>query len=263
MSVTLAALDNGSQRPTDNLTFAQALGQTPGGSPSLGVVLSSLYNPSNYGNDVMSQTVTGKELEAFARWYYNSFVVPTTNSDLRYLFDTKFAAALLGLLHAKKTFNQPNYGTYPSSLYTQEIRPVTVYAQTGTKTETWIQNSVTAGWNASFWNIDLNTSNSGSGLGALNLQNHVEMMVFGFADFAASPKLFEAKFYENGTTPLGVKSHSLMFAKGNQNLVILDQAYSIIENQKYTADLNFSAAGESIPAVLGIQYVDQTYYQEE
>lgn len=265
MSVTLDALANGTANPNQSFTFRQMLsGIYSGNAPGIDVVVSGLYNKKNYSEAIYNQQLTGAELADFARWYYNSFVVPTTDSDLRYLFDAKFAVSLLGLLHSKHSFDQATYGSYPTGgIYTQEIRPVTVYASGGTKIETWISNNVTAGWNSSFWDINLKNSASGASDASINLQDNVEMMVFGMADFGASPKLFEAQFQENGSTPTGVKSHSLMFAKGNQNIVMFEQAISIPTNQNYTVDLNFSAAGESTPVAIGIQYVKQSYLQSE
>lgn len=259
MLSVLDVLSIGESNPSATMTLSQVLGNPS--QASLQNLLSSVYNPSVFGADIANQTITGAEAGSFAKFYYNNFVVPTQNdADLRSYFNGKFAASLMMLLHAKFAFGQGTYGQYGKAIQSQQIRPVTVYASTGAAVQNWYQSSVTAGWNEKFFDIDLTTSSTTADL---NLRENVEMIIFGFADFAASPKLFEVQFNENGSTPLGVKSHSLIFTPASQRLILLDQVYGIPKNTKYTIDCNFAAAGESQPVPLGIQFVTSVYSTQE
>lgn len=224
-------------------------------------ILSAIYNPSQFGSDILNQVLTGTELKSFAAWYYNNFVIPTNNVLLREFFDSKFANALLSLLHAKHSFNQGTYGVFgQGSIFAQQIRPVTVYASSGSAVENWLQSSVTAGWNSKIFNVALNTTSTTS---VLNLANNVEMFVMGFGDFNSSSKLFEVRPAENGTNPIGVRSHSLIRAPITEKIILFDQTIEIPMNGIYTFDGNYAASGASEPFLLGIQFVTQSYVNQE
>lgn len=251
----LNAVGIGTRVGSGTLKFADAIGTAPD------EVLSSMYNPSSFGSDIMNQVLTGNELKYFAAWYYNNFVIPTQDSLLRDFFDSKFANALLALLHAKHSFNQGTYGVFgKGSIFAQQIRPVTVYASGGTVVENWLQSNVTAGWNSKVFNVALNTTNT---TGALNLANNVEMLVLGFGDFNASSKLFEIRPAENGTNPIGVRSHTLIRSPITEKIILLDQTIEIPINGVYTFDGNYAAGGASEPFLSGIQFVTQTYVNQE
>lgn len=259
MSIVLDAVNvaaNAVANKKGTLTFAEIIGSH--GSPS--AVVSSIYNPANFGADILNQVLSPDEALSFASWYYNNFVIPTQNSLLRDFFDTKFPNALIMLLHAKHSFNQGIFGTFgKGSIHAQQIRPVTVYASGGTSVENWLQANVTAGWNSSIFNVDL----THSGSGVLNLANNVEMMVFGFGDFNASSKLYEVRPAENGTNPIGVRSHSLIRAPVSEKLILLDQVIGITKDSRFTFDGNYAASGASEPFLLGVQFVTSSYYNEE
>lgn len=260
-SQVYGALEIGSQNPSRSLSFVDALTNPVLGTPTVGAVASSMYNPTLFSESVMNQKLLGSELASFSRFYYNTFIVPTNDSDLRYLFENKFAQSLLMLLHAKITFNNAIFGTpVNGSFYAQPIRPVTWYASGGTAIETWIQASVVAGWTSKFFTIDLTYTNT---INVLNVKSHVEMINFGFADVAASPKLFEYQWTENGQVPIGVHSKPLIFVKDSNAIVLDEQAIAIASGKKYTIDVNFASAGESIPIPMGIQFVDTEYLRSE
>jgi hypothetical protein len=239
------------------VSFQQAIGAVV----SADEIVSSIYNPSNFGTEIQQQKLSPQELKSFSAWYYNNFVIPTQDSLLRDFFDTKFPNALLMLLHAKHSFNQGVFGTFgKGSIHAQQIRPVTVYASGGTSIENWLLSSVAAGWNSSIFNIDLtHTSITGS----LNLANNVEMLVFGFGDFNSSSKLYEVRPAENGTNPIGVRSHSLMRSPITEKIVLFDQVIGIPKDSKFTFDGNYAAAGASEPFLTGVQFVTSNYYNQE
>lgn len=260
-SQVYGALEVGGNNPHATLTFTQALTNPVLGTPSVDAIASTMYNPTLFSDAVKNQTLLGSELASFARFYYNTFMVPTNDSTLRYLYDNKFAQSLLMLLHAKQTFNNAVFGTFGNgSMYAQPIRPVTWYASTGTAEQNWLESSVTAGWNTKFWSVNLSYTNTATNL---NVKDHVEMIVFGFADFAASPKLFEYQFSENGQVPLGVHSKPLIQVKDSNAIVLDEQAIAIPNDKLYTIDVNFLAAGASIPVPQGIQFVDTIYLLSE
>lgn len=253
---TWGAIQRGALNPSGTFGVANALGVS-----NVDDLLSSVYNPTIFGADIQNQTLTGAELASFAKFYYNNFVVPTQNdADLRAYFDGKFPASLMMLLHAKFSFGQGKYGQYGASIQSTQIRPVTVFASGGSVVETWNTTVKSAGWSVAYFNIDLTTTSTTA---SLNLRDNVEMIIFGMADFSASPKAFEFQFNENGSTPLGVKSHSLVFTPASQRLILLDQVYGIPKNTKYTVDVNFSASGNAAVAPLGIQFVTQTLVTQE
>lgn len=254
-SYVLNAVDVGSKAGNGYVSYANAIGTAPE------EILSSIYNPSQFGADIVNQKLTGKELKYFAAWYYNNFVVPTNNSQLRDFFDTKFPNALLALLHAKHSFNQASYGVYGAgSIFAQQIRPVTVYASSGNAVENWLLSNVTAGWNSPIFKVALNTTSTTN---VLNLAGNVEMFVMGFGDFNPSSKLFEVRPSESGTNPIGVRSHSLIRAPDTEKLILFDQTIEIPKNGLYTFDGNYAAGGASEPFLLGIQFVTQIYVNEE
>ena len=251
----LNAVEIGARAGSGTVKYDSIIGVSPD------EILSSMFNPSNFGSDILNQQLTGQELKYFASWYYNNFVIPTNNSLLRDFFDSKFANAVLSLLHAKHSFNQGTYGVFgKGSIFAQQIRPVTVYASGGTAVENWLQSSVTAGWNSKVFNVTLNATSTNL---VLNLANNVEMFVMGFGDFNASSKLYEVRPSENGTNPIGVRSHSLIRAPTTEKIILFDQTVEIPINGVYTFDGNYAASGASEPFLLGIQFVTQNYVNQE
>lgn len=235
------------------------------GSPTVGDAVANIYNPTAIGTDVAGQKLLTSELAYFAKWYFNQFVKPAPAGYLRDFFDSKFTVGLIGLLHAKANVgNKGTYGGPGKSLHTQAIRPITATASGvnggTTPSQSWNQSSVTAGWNTGFFNLDMTKSST---TGDLNLQNQVEMMVFGLADFNVSPKVLEYQFNENGNKPLGTVSNPLNNAQDGDAIDLGVESYIVPVNQKYTVDINFGAGGASVPVVIGIQYVSDTYFGQE
>lgn len=235
------------------------------GAATVGDAVGAIWNPKTIGQNVSGQTLLASELGYFAKWFYNQYVKPAPAGYLREFFDSKFTVGLIGLLHAKQNIaNGGIYGGPGAALHTQAIRPITATASGinggTTAQQTWNVSSVTAGWTTGFFNLDMSKTSTTANL---NLDNNVEMMVFGLADFNSSPKLFEYQFQENGNNPLGISSHPLQFAQEGDAVSLDVESYLVPVSQKYTIDVNFSAAGASVPAIIGIQYVDAYYFSQE
>lgn len=260
MGLVSDAINTGASNSSRQLTYGTAIANLAGLSTEE-IVQATLYDPTLFGNDVTTSTLSGYELWKFASWYNAQFVIPTQESDLRAFFDARFAQALLALLRVKKTLNNGGlvFGSYPKgSVYANPIRPETVYANGASVISTWQQASVTEGWNAAFWTINLNLTNAKI---ILNTQNSVEMIIFGFADMDASPKLYSVLPKQNGQTPIGVREYPLMFAKSNQQIKLFEQCIEIPTNNNYTFDVKFESSGSSEPIPIGIQFETAKYYQ--
>lgn len=231
------------------------------GSGTVGDAVGALYNPQNIGQNVGAQALLSQEVAYFSKWYYNTFVKPAPAGYLREFFDSKFTVGLIGLQHAKQNVgNKGVYGGPGNALHTQAIRPITSTASDTTPRQTWIDNSVTAGWQTGYFDLDLTKS---SATADLNLLNNVEMLVLGLADFSVSPKVLEYQFQENGNKPLGVQSHPLNLAQDGDTVSLDVESYLIPTNTKYSVDVNFSSSGAAVPAIIGIQYVSDVYYGQE
>lgn len=236
-----------------------------GGITDINELTGQMYNPTVIGQNIAAQTLRGSELGYFAKWYLNNFVIPAPAGDLREFFDSKAAVALVGLLHAKQNISNGGiYGGTGQQIHTQQIRPITATASGvnggSTAQQTWNIASVTAGWTTGFFDLDLTKSSTTQDL---NLKDNVEMIVLGLADFNSSSKLFEFQAQENGNKPLGVGSQPLIFSPDDEKVFLFTESYFVPVNTKYTFDLNFSAAGASVPALIGIQYVSDVYFGQE
>ena len=261
MSITADMLARGKNAGSSLLSLEKALS----GVVSVSELAGQIYNPTVIGQDIAAQTLTGNELAYFAKWYLNNYVIPAPAGDLREFFDSKAAVGLVGLLYAKKNVSNGGiYGGTGNQIHTQQVRAITATASgvNGgvTAQETWNVASVAAGWTTGFFNLDLTKSSTTSNL---NLKDNVAMLLLGLADFAASSKLFEFQANENGNKPLGVGSNPLIFAPDDEKFFMFTESYIVPVNTKYTIDANFSAAGASVPVLIGIQYVSDVYYSQE
>ena len=204
-------------------------------------------------------SMSGSEWKRFIQFYVNSFRVHFPQRDWQ-IFDRKFPAAAMAVLAAKQTLK----GTVAESvqdgdLIVSQIRPETIFASTAA-TYNFIQTA-TAGWQAAYWTIDLNTATGGSTI--RTPQNRVSMIVLALADFASSPKILGYQWKESGTTPYGIRYNDQVGIAGGTNVLELAQAINIGANKKFTLDVNFSAAGQTILTPLGIQLSTQDYATSE
>ena len=225
---------------------------------------SAIYNRTQISNDIKNRTLTGAELTYLSRWYRDNYVMPTlAGSVLEDFFIGKFGVFLLAALDYKVKQNGATYGEYgDGQIHVQQIRPATAYVDaTGAPIETWNVSNVTAGWNTSYFTIDLNNQST---TGVLNTRNNVAAIIFGHADFGPGKRLGEVKWFEDGTTPLGIRSHTFqMRAPDSEGMVLYEQAMNIPVNKKWTADVNFFTAGAAEPVLLGAQFVTEVYFQQE
>ncbi len=225
------------------------------------------FNPSQLTTmvyptpDIQGATMTGAEVQNLARFFANDFYSRFAQRDTRF-YETKWLATVLGAFYAKTQLQGP-IGSIGAggSIIPQVIRPVTVYASGGTAVENWLASVATAGWNAGFFKVNLNSSNASNV--ALSPQNRVAMLIFGIADEASSPKLFEFQVKDSAGVPLGVHSLPLIHTVDNLNLWDVNPAVLVGLNQQITIDVNFEATGASIPELIGVQYVTREYATAE
>jgi hypothetical protein len=221
--------------------------------------MTSVYPVADPG----SLTLQGAEIAALVRFYYNSFKLHTDYRDVLLMPD-KFAQFVAAALLAKSQLGGIIGTVSSGSLIPQPIRPVTVYAQTGAVVNNWLQSAVTAGWNTSQFNINLNSTKSGST--TLSPQNRVVMIILAVADVASAPKLSEYQFKDQAGVPLGVTSIPLLHAPPTQaglGVWELNPAIFLPKNALTTMDINFESAGASIPELIGAQFVTREYATAE
>lgn len=228
--------------------------------PSLPITdtLTSIYPTP----DVGSWTATGQEWINLVRILANDFYVRYQQRDIR-VFQSKFPQVAITALVAKQQLSGLIGNISSGDIIPQAIRPVTVYAQTGTTTENWIKASVSAGWASPAITIDLNTTSSTI---SISPQNRVVMVILGLADGApGAPKLFEYQFKDSAGVPLEVHSIPWIHLGDNYGLQIweLGQAILVDRNSKVTLDLNYESGGQSNPTILGVQFVKREYATAE
>lgn len=225
---------------------------------------SAIYNRTQISTDIANRTLTGAEVAYLARWYRDNFVMPTlAGSVLEEFFIGKFGVFILAALDFKVKQNGATYGEYgDGQIHVQQIRPATALVDaTGAPIETWNVSNVSAGWQPAYFSVDLNNQNS---VGVLNTRNNVSMIIFGHADFGPGKRLGEVKWFEDGTTPLGIRSHTFqMRAPDSEGMVLYEQVLNVPLNKKWTADVNFFTAGAAEPVLIGVQFVTETYFQSE
>lgn len=199
--------------------------------------------------------VSGAELQQFYQFYYHKFMAPTPFRAYREFFSDKIFIALAGLLAAKQSF-PGSYANGPQAQFTaQPIRPVTWYADSAAAPyENWLDpaSAVVKGWNTGFWTPD--TTVSGKVNGALNTFNNILYLVFALSDAAASPRLFEYRVTDANGVTYPVQDLPLLDTPGSYVIYDLDNAWWISNNQKWSIDLNFAAAGAIEPKPIGIMY---------
>jgi len=230
----------------------------------LGIVDAVDYMTSVYPvADPGSLTLQGAEVAALTRFYYNEYKLHTDYRDVLLMPD-KFAQFLAAGLLAKSQLGGIIGTVSSGSLIPQHIRAVTAYAQTAGQVQNWLKNAVIAGWNTAQFNINLNTSTSGST--TLSPQNRVVILILAIADVASAPKITELQFKDQAGVPLGVKPIPLIHAPPTQaglGLWELNPAIFMPKNALTTIDINFESAGASIPELIGVQFVTREYATAE
>jgi len=202
---------------------------------------------------IKDATVTGQEMFAFLNFWKKNFSVFMPYRDFGDEFDSKLIGSAVALLYSKQAF-QKEFGT---GFFAQQIRPVTLYAPSGTAVENWIKTSVTAGWNTGVFAINLGYSSSTA---VLNLHDYVTMYIFGIADFDPSAKVVEYEFY-TATEKYGVKELYQAYYPTSMAVGLLEQDVLAQKNAtNLSFDLNYATSGSSIPALLGVQFVTKDYY---
>lgn len=216
--------------------------------------------PPSIGIDT---TLTGAEIKAALRFWYNNFVFPTEDRYNRELFNDYFSVFANALYAAKHNFGGKIFSDSltQGGFTVQLLRPVTVYAPGGTKVENWLLSSVTAGWNAKVFNF--NTTLSGNANAVLNTLNTVTMLVFGLGDSAASPKAFEMQITDNNGAPQGVKPLSFITYSRGIPMALFDRVVYVDNSQAWYMDINYAAAGASNPQPIGVQFVLSSYANQE
>ena len=208
-------------------------------------------------------TLQGAEIATVVRFYYNEYKLHTDYRDVLLMPD-KFAQFIAAGLLAKSQLGGIIGTVTSGSLIPQHIRAVTVYSQTGAVVNNWLKNSVTAGWNTSQFNINLNTATAGST--TLSPQNRVVIIILAIADVASAPKITELQFKDQAGVPLGVKALPLLHAPPTQaglGLWELNPAIFLPKNALTTIDINFESAGAAIPELVGAQFVTREYATAE
>jgi hypothetical protein len=253
----------GLENPGNNYNLGQIFSSTGLKNP-YEAARSAIYNRTQINADIQNRTLTGSELAYLARWYRDNFVMPTlAGSVLEDFFVGKFGVFMLAALDFKVKQTGATYGEYgDGQIHVQQIRPATAQVDaTGAPIETWNVANVAAGWNTGFFTIDLNNQST---TGVLNTRNNVAMIVFGHADFGPGKRLGEVKWFEDGVTPIGLRSHTFqMRAPDSEGMVLYEQAMNIPMSKKWTADVNFFTAGAAEPVLIGAQFVTEVYFQSE
>jgi hypothetical protein len=215
---------------------------------------------SKISNDIMTLTATGEEWADFIRFYRNTFLVENQYREIVDYYTAMFPYALLGVLFAKKELNGTIGLGKKGSIFPSAIRPVTVYATTGSAVESWLVSSVTAGWNKKvFYMNNQNTSTTPS----INLNENVVEVVFNLADYYQPAKMFEFQATDESGAPLGVKSYPEINMEGNVGILYSDTVFYIGKRGSLTFDINYQTAGASIPVVKGIEFNSPARYTQE
>lgn len=202
-------------------------------------------------------TATGTEIASFIRVLLSEFRVYYENGTVNdNIIDTIAPLAFIGLYQAKQELGGVFGLDSGSTLFASALRPITVTLSS----QNWITNVATAGWNTAFFTF--NTANS-SATPDLNLYNNVTMLVFGFIDESPSAKLQELQFITPSSVKEGVKVFDLNGFPNTTGLMLLDQAYYIGKNLKYTVDMNFSSTGAAKIIPFGIQFMNAQYFNQE
>ncbi len=151
-------------------------------------------------------------------------------------------------------------GVLGQSLHVRMIRPATVYANGATLVETWLKAAVAQGWTAAYFTINLNAS---SAIPAINTINNVAMVVIAVADLDVSAKLLEYQWYDSGNKPQGVENVTDLQVQHSTGIHPLRQCIYIDKDKVFKLDVNFAAAGESVPVLFGAEFVTDTIFTAE
>jgi hypothetical protein len=222
--------------------------------------ISGMFGPEDQlikvqgADDLTGITMQGMELLEVTRFWYNEAVIVFPHRDFRAELERRFAAVMLAAFSAKRELGGAiiSLGKQGGAL-PQMLRPETVLSSGSTIVRTWVPTAnPSAGWNASYFTINLNQSNTGGTVG--KLQNLVTAMLFGFADFAAAPIIRELQVKDASGTLYGVYSFPWTKVFDGTSLFFLPEAYYIKLNEQWTVDINFDSASASVPVPIGIQF---------
>ncbi|MGI0067134.1 MAG: hypothetical protein ACREB9_01715 [Thermoplasmata archaeon] len=190
--------------------------------------------------------------------YYWAHLVPVLQFRSVADLGRTFVALATTAFEAKQSVG----GNIGTTLHVRQVRPVTVYASKSstTVTETW-DTSVTAGWNTSFFPINLNVTNSSFKAGTT--QNNVAMLILAVGDLDASPKFLEYQWYDSQNKPLGVETQTELLVPGSTGFAIQKQSLYVDRTESFNMDANFAASGASIPVIFGAEFVNSNLFTSE
>lgn len=206
------------------------------------------------GDDLTGITMQGMELLELARFWYGEGVMVFPQRDFRALLEQRWAAVSVAAYSAKRELGGAILALgKQGGMLPQLLRPETVLSSGSTIVRTWVPTAnPTAGWNTSYFTINLNQNNTGGTVG--KLQNLVTAMLLGFADWSAAPIVREVQVKDASSTFYGVYSFPWTKAFEETCLFLLPEAYYLKLNEQWTVDVNFDSATTTIPVPIGIQF---------
>lgn len=236
--------------PNATITINDVLGRFP-------VIPSAIYPPFDISK-LSGVQMTARELAAFVKVINSAYRVYYSNGSSNDNFIDYIAPlSFISLYQAKHELGGVFGLDSTATLFASAIRPITF---TLTQ-QNWNFNVSTAGWNTSFFVI--NTANANSTTPDLNLYNNVTMLVFGFIESSPSVKVQEVQFITPSGVKEGIKDFAMNGIPGSTNILLLDQAYYIGKNLRYTVDVNFSTTGAIEFKPIGFQFMTAQYFNQE
>ncbi len=209
--------------------------------------------PTQFGAD---QGLTADEL-GYLIWFYRNRMVPILTYRDVYDFQRTFGALVQAAMQAKASFSGATIG---SSLFVREIRPETAYANGGTAVHNWQSTSVTAGWNAPFFTINLNESSSTADI---NTANNVAALVLGLAELDGKGNVVAHRWIDQQGNGQGVDQTTEAQLSASAGLIPGIRAYYLDKNQTWKVDINFQSAGTYSVAVIGAEFVTPAIWNSE
>jgi hypothetical protein len=205
-------------------------------------------------DDLTGVTMQGAELLELSRFWYSEGMIAFPQRDFQNLLQQRFGALLLGSYSAKRELGGAILALgKQGGIIPQLLRPATVLSSGSTIVETWNPTANPAkGWTTSYFTINLNQNNSGGNAG--KLQNLCTAMLFGLAEWSASPNIQEAQVLDASGAKYGIYSFPFTKVFDGTTLYLLPEAYYLKLNEQWTIDVNFVANAASFPVVVGVQW---------
>lgn len=246
-------------------------------------------HPAVSTHAIESIEFSGSELVALSRFWYNQYVLPYTDNNLREFFANKFPPFLAFAAEQKALKLGQAYSLTPDTgdLITQAIRPETVFAgnvgATGTPITIW-SSSVKAGWNTAYFSINMNQTSSNK---LLNTLNNAAVFIMGFANIPVDPtpavstsgvlsyvagsavedypvnSQLLAVQAKNSSKNYGVYEMPLLQSKYSNKIALLPDNYMVSKGQLMNIDVDFLASGVTQLIPLGAQVVTSDYVVNE